>query len=291
MKIMRKNIGLPDQSTLKLKFGDSPFLIHPWHYHSEYQIIYLPESTGIRFVASHIEPYGPGDMVMVGGNLPHFWQNEDCSYSEGSLLRTNRIVVQFPHDFLKPNIETYPEFQSIRNLLLRSEKGIRFLPPHNVEIGEMLLDLPGLSGLRQIIRFIEILDHMAQITNYKLLASDAFQPTRLDISDNRLIKVMRFLTYKHQKQISLEEVAEIAGMHPTAFCRYFKDKTGKQLSVYLNELRIGFSCKLLIKGTMQVSQVCYETGFNNLSNFNRIFKSVTGLTPTQIGRASCRERV
>ncbi len=281
MKIMHEKIGLPGQSTVKFKLGETPFLTHPWHHHSEYQLIYLLESTGIRFVGNHIEPFVPGDMVMVAGNLPHFWQSDDSYYTEGSPLRASRIVVQFPHDFLKPNIETYPEFLSIRNLLFRSEKGIRFLAPHNDEIGNMLLELPHLSGLRQIIRLIEILDHMSQVTNYKLLATDAYHPGRHDILDNRLEKVMRFLTYNYQNPISLEEVAEVAGMHPTSFCRYFKDKTGKQLSVYLNELRIGFSCKLLTKGTMQVSQVCYETGFNNLSNFNRIFKSVTGLTPTK----------
>jgi AraC-like DNA-binding protein len=281
MKIMHEKIDFPGQSTLKLKLGDIPFFTYPWHYHSEYEIIYLLESTGTRFVADHTEPFGPGDLVMVAGNLPHFWRNDDSYYTEGSPLRASRIVVQFPHDFLKPHFETYPEFLSIRSLLLRSEKGISFLPPHNDEIGEMLLELPRLSGFRQIMRFIEILNHMSQITNYKLLASDAYQPGRHDLFDNRLEKVMRFLTYNYQNHISLNEVAEIAGMHPSSFCRYFKDKTGKNLSVYLNELRIGFSCKLLINGTMQVSQICYETGFNNLSNFNRTFKSITGLTPTQ----------
>jgi len=281
MKIMHEKIDFPGQSTLKFKLGDIPFFNYPWHYHSEYEIIHLLESTGTRFVADHIEPFGPGDTVMVAGNLPHLWRNDDTYYTEGSPLRANRIIVQFPYDFLKPHIDNYPEFLSIRNLLIRSEKGIRFLEPHNDEIGKMLLELPRLSGFRQIMGFMEILNHMSLITNYKLLASDAYQPGRHEIFDNRLEKVMRFLTYHYQNHISLDEVAELAGMHPTSFCRYFKDKTGKQLSVYLNELRIGFSCKLLIKGTMQVSQICYETGFNNLSNFNRTFKSITGLTPTQ----------
>jgi hypothetical protein len=131
-------------------------------------------------------------------------------------------VVQFPHDFLKPHIETYPEFLSIRNLLLRSEKGIRFLPPHNDEIGEMLLELPRLSGLRQIIRFIEILDHMSQITNYKLLASDAYQPGRHDIFDNRLEKVMRFLTYNYQNQypwMKWQKLQECIPPHSVAILR------------------------------------------------------------------------
>lgn len=280
-KIMHEQIDFPGQSTIRLKWGEIPFLTYPWHYHSEYEILYLIESTGTRFVADHIEPFGPGDLVMVAGDLPHYWRNDEEYYLTGTGLKAKRFVIQFPRDFMQPVINAYPEFLTIKNLLLRSEKGIRFLPPQNEEIGEMLLELRDISGFRQIMRFLEILNYMAQNTNYKLLASDAYQPGRHEIFDNRLEKVIRFLTHNYQTQVRLEEVAQIAGMHPTAFCRYFKDKTGKQVSTYLNELRIGFACRLLINGAMQVSQICYETGFNNLSNFNRTFRKITGMTPTQ----------
>lgn len=280
-KIMHEQIDFPGQSTIRLKWGEIPFLTYPWHYHSEYEILYLIESTGTRFVADHIEPFGPGDLVMVAGDLPHYWRNDEEYYLPGTGLKAKRFVIQFPGDFMQPVINTYPEFLTIKNLLLRSEKGIRFLPPQNDEIGQMLLELRDISGFRQIMRFLEILHYMAQNTNYKLLASDAYQPGRHEIFDNRLEKVIRFLTHNYQTQVRLEEVAQIAGMHPTAFCRYFKDKTGKQVSTYLNELRIGFACRLLINGAMQVSQICYETGFNNLSNFNRTFRKITGMTPTQ----------
>ncbi len=280
-KIMHEQIDFPGQSTIRLKWGEIPFLTYPWHYHSEYEILYLIESTGTRFVADHIEPFGPGDLVMVAGDLPHYWRNDEEYYLPGTGLKAKRFVIQFPGDFMQPVINTYPEFLTIKNLLLRSEKGIRFLPPQNDEIGQMLLELRDFSGFRQIMRFLEILHYMAQNTNYKLLASDAYQPGRHEIFDNRLEKVIRFLTHNYQTQVRLEEVAQIAGMHPTAFCRYFKDKTGKQVSTYLNELRIGFACRLLINGAMQVSQICYETGFNNLSNFNRTFRKITGMTPTQ----------
>lgn len=280
-KIMHEQIDFPGQSTIRLKWGEIPFLTYPWHYHSEYEILYLIESTGTRFVADHIEPFGPGDLVMVAGDLPHYWRNDEEYYLPGTGLKVKRFVIQFPRDFMQPVINAYPEFLTIKNLLLRSEKGIRFLPPQNEEIGQMLLELRDISGFRQIMRFLEILHYMAQNTNYKLLASDAYQPGRHEIFDNRLEKVIRFLTHNYQTQVRLEEVAQIAGMHPTAFCRYFKDKTGKQVSTYLNELRIGFACRLLINGAMQVSQICYETGFNNLSNFNRTFRKITGMTPTQ----------
>lgn len=281
MRIMHEHIDFPGQSTLKIKWGDIPFFNYPWHYHAEYELLYMLESTGTRYVADSIEPFGPGDMVMVAGNLPHYWRNDDEYYQGNPNLKARRIVVQFPNDYMKPHLDTYPEFLTIKNLLARSERGIRFLPPDADEIGKMLLELLDLTGFKQLARFTEILYEMSLITNYKLLASEAYKPGNHVISDNRLDKITRYLTYNYQNEITLQEVADIAGMHPTAFCRYFKEKTGKSLSVYLNELRIGFACRLLMKGNIQVSQVCYETGFNNLSNFNRTFKEITGLTPSQ----------
>jgi AraC-like DNA-binding protein len=280
MKIMHEHIDFPGQSTIRIKWGDIPFFTYPWHYHSEYEIVYLLESTGTRFVADHIEPFGPGDLVMVAGNTPHYWRNDDKYYQGDPALRARRIVVQFPQDFLKPHIDNYPEFQAIKNLLIRSEKGIRFLPPQADEIGAMLLELLDINGFRQLIRLVEILQSMAANTNFRLLASEAYQPGRHEVSDNRMQKVTRFLAYKYKEQISLTEVAEIAGMHPNAFCRYFREKTGKRLSDYLNELRIGYACKLLMSDNLQISQICYESGFNNVSNFNRSFKKITGLTPS-----------
>lgn len=281
MKIMHEHIDFPGQSTIRIKWGDIPFFTYPWHYHSEYEILYLLESTGTRFVADHVEEFGPGDMVMVAGNTPHYWRNDDRYYQGDPDLRARRIVVQFPQDFLKPHIDTYPEFQAIKGLLLRSEKGIRFLPPQSDEIGRMLLELLDLKGFRQVVRLLEILQVMAANKNYKLLASEGYHPERHNISDNRMQKISRFLSYKYREQVTLGEVAEIAGMHPTAFCRYFREKTGKQLSAYLSELRVGYACKLLMHDNMQISQICYETGFNNLSNFNRTFKKITGLTPSK----------
>lgn len=281
MKIMNEHIDVMGKSTLKIKWGEIPFFTYPWHFHKEYEILYMLESTGTRYVADSIEPFSPGELVMMAGNLPHYWRNDDEYYEGNPQIRAKRIVVHFPNDFLRPQIDTYPEFHTIKNLLARSEKGIRFFQPESDEIGKKLLKLLHLKGFKQLMRFIEILYEMSLNTNYKLLASEAYKPGNHVISDNRLEKITRFLTYNYQNEITLQEVADIAGMHPTAFCRYFKEKIGKSLSVYLNELRIGFACKLLMKGNMQVSQVCYETGFNNLSNFNRTFKQITGLTPRE----------
>lgn len=278
---MPEYIDFSDQNTIKLKWGDIPCFGYPWHYHSEYEIIYILDSTGTRFVADHIGRFDPGELVMLAGNLPHFWRSDEKYYRGDPGLNLRRLVVQFPNDFMQYQINNHPEFAAVKKLLINSEKGIRFLPPQSENIGRMLLGLTRLKGFRQLIRFLEILQYMAQIEGYKLLASDAYKSGENTIFDERLQKIMKYLVSNYHNNITLDEVANLAGMQRNAFCRYFKEKTSMNLSAHLNELRIGFACKLLSRGDMRVMQICYETGFNNLSGFYRTFKKITGLTPRQ----------
>ena len=278
---MEEHIDFSDQSTLRLKWGDIPFFNYPWHYHSEHEIVYLLESTGTRFVADHIENFGPGDLVMLAGNLPHYWHSDEKYRKGNSDLFARRLVVQFPNDFMKDQINTCAEFAALKSLFKNSERGILFLPPQSEKIGRMLLQLLQLKGFKQLILFLEILQHMAQNSNYRLLASDAYNSGHNGVTCKRLHKVIRYMMSNFQNHISLDEMASLAGMQRNAFCRLFKEKTGRSLITYLNELRIGFACKLLVKRDMQILRICYETGFNSFSNFNRTFKRITGLNPKQ----------
>ncbi|QIA07443.1 helix-turn-helix domain-containing protein [Draconibacterium halophilum] len=121
---------------------------------------------------------------------------------------------------------------------------------------------------------------MARSTEYRLLAGQYYQLDRHNFNSDRLTKVMHFLNTNYLKKVELKDVAAVANMHPSAFCRYFKEHSGKSLSEFINEIRIGYACRLLLEGKMTVSQICFECGFNNLSNFNRTFKKNTGYTPT-----------
>ena len=278
---MEEYIDFSDQSTLRLKWGDLPFSSYPWHYHSEHEIIYLLESTGTRFVADHIENFGPGDLVMLAGNLPHYWHSDE-KYRKGDPdLFARRLVVHFPNDFMKDQINTCAEFAALKSLFKNSEKGIRFLPPQSEKIGQMLLQLLQLKGFEQLRWFLEVLQHMAQNTNYILLTSDAYNLDHYAVTSKRLREVIRYMMSNIHNHISLDEMASLAGMQRTAFCRFFKEETGRSCITYLNELKIGFACKLLVKGDMSILRICYETGFNSLSGFNRTFKRITGLNPKQ----------
>lgn len=276
MKIMHEQISFAPRTMLKVKWDDFPHFTFPWHFHSEFEIVYVLKSSGKRFVADSVEPFGEGDITLLGSNLPHFWKNE-LNLEKDSWV--NAIVVQFHKDFFRDEINAYPEFHAIRELLKRASRGISFDKSAAEKAGKMLKRLLRLKGLERMLYFIKIMDTLAHIDRYRLLASQGAQESEYKELNSRLDKVMHFINTNYQRKISQEEIASRIGMNTSAFCRYFKDKTGKGFIFFVNEMRIGYACKLLIENHLSISQICYECGFNNLSNFNRLFKRLTGFTP------------
>ena len=280
MKIMHEQVSFSPNTSLKVKWDDFPRFTYPWHFHSEYEIVFVLKSFGKRFVADSIEPFSEGDLVMLGSNLPHFWKNDDLFFSEDKEYRVNAIVIHFPKDFFEYEIANYSEFHSIRKLLRRSERGIKFHPDFSKKIGKDLKRLLKLKDLEQMLFFLKTLDKMSRTDQYKLLASDLYKIEEHGVLNDRLDKIMHFINQNYHRKIMQEEIAEKVGMTTAAFCRYFKEKTGKTFIIFVNEMRVGYACKLLIEKKMSVSQICFECGFNNLANFNRAFKKISGYTPS-----------
>ena len=276
MKIMHEQVSFAPRTMLKVKWDDFPHFTYPWHFHSEFEIVFVLKSSGKRFVADSAEPFGEGDIVLLGSNLPHFWKSES---EDGSENRVNAIVVQFHSDFFREEINSYPEFHRINEMLKRATRGVHFIQPSSEKIGRMLKRLLKLNGLERMLYFIKLMDVMARIENYRLLASKAYHLEEHKELNSRLDKIMHFINTNYQRKITQEEVASKIGMTTAAFCRYFREKTGKGFIYFINEMRIGYACKLLIENHLSISQICFECGFNNLSNFNRMFKRQTGNTP------------
>jgi len=193
-------------------------------------------------------------------------------------------VIQFPGDLFREPIFEYPEFHVIQNLFERSSRGIRFLPAFSEKVGKQVLKVAQSSGFERVILLLKLLHELAKTEKYRLLAGELYHQQNHDFTDDRLTKVLHFLATGYQQKIELEKVAEIAHLHPSAFCRFFKEKTGKSLSEYVTDLRVSYACKLIIEGKLSVTQICFESGFNNLSNFNRTFKKNTAYTPTEYYR-------
>ncbi len=288
MKIMREQVSFPPRTLLKVKWDDFPHFTYPWHFHSEFEIVYVLKSSGKRFVADSVEPFTEGDITLLGSNLPHFWKSES---EDGSENRVNAIVVQFHSDFFREEINSYPEFHRISEMLKRATRGIHFTPPSSEKIGRMLKRLLKMNGLERMLYFIKLMDVMARTENYRLLASKGYQLEEHRELNSRLDKIMHFINTNYQRKITQEEVASKIGMTTAAFCRYFREKTGKGFIYFINEMRIGYACKLLIENHLSISQICFECGFNNLSNFNRMFKRQTGCTPGEYKQQFIRATV
>jgi AraC-like DNA-binding protein/mannose-6-phosphate isomerase-like protein (cupin superfamily) len=280
MKIMHEQIDFPGRSAVKVKLREMPHFTYPWHFHPEYEILYVIDGSGTSFVADSIEEFQSGDLALIGSTLPHFWRSDEKYLNSGGKLKVKYIVIQFPNDFLKDEIANYPEYHLIGDLLERASKGIRFSAEFARKIENKIMKLSKSDGFERIIHLQELLQALAKTQDYKLLAGEFYHQENHTFTNFRLTKVLQFLNTNYQRKIELETVADIANLHPAAFCRFFKEKTGKSLSEYVNDMRIGYACRLIIEGKLSVSQISFESGFNNLSNFNRTFKKHTGYTPT-----------
>ncbi len=277
---MYEQIDFPGRSAVKVKLQETSHFTYPWHFHDEYEILYIIEGKGTRFVADSISPFEVGELVLLGNNLPHFWRSDESYHNEENPKLTKYLVIQFPGNFLRDEINNYPEYHLIGKLFKKAARGIKFHSVFTEKICGTLMKLTQKSGIEKILLLQEILHEMSKTTELELLAGEFYKAdNHSDVSD-RMTKVTMFLTTNYRGKIELDKVAEIANLHPSSFCRYFKEKTGKSLSEYVNDMRISYACRLLIDGKLSISQIGFESGFNNLSNFNRAFKKHTGFTPS-----------
>jgi AraC-like DNA-binding protein len=281
-KIMHEQVDMSGDSPIRMKWNSYPHFIYPWHYHNEFEIIYVLKSSGTRFVADSIEPFSAGDLVFLGSKLPHSWQSDEVYFQNNPDYAVEVIVVQFSESFMTQALMNYPEMAHINEFLKRGGRGVRFLSSDAAKIAEMLTAMWKVRPFERMMRLLFVLDKMARAKHYQLLSTDLYKNTSWG-ADGRLDKILRYLNDSFHQKIALTEIAERFSMNPTAFCRYFREKTSRSFSEYLNDLRIGYACKLLHERNLPIAQISQKCGFNNLSNFNRAFKGKTGFTPREYG--------
>lgn len=277
--MLHENVTLDGNSPIKIKWNRTDRFTFPWHFHSEYEIIYIVEGDGIRHVGDSSEPFGPNELVMMGSQLPHFWQDRPLSSTEPHMEELSYYVVQFSQSFMAGAIAAYPEMMAIGDLLRRSMQGIRFLPPLNHVFGTAIAELYNLTGFDRLAKFLKLLNDMALCPQYTCLGSSPANLRSAPYMGERLNKLLSHLNRSYNQKQSLNDTAQWFGMNATAFARYFKRHTGKTFVDYVNDLRIAYACKLLQNGHLNVTQTCFECGFNNVSNFNRQFKKLMKQTP------------
>lgn len=281
MKPLYQDLPFPIDSHIHYYIEDLPHFIVPWHYHPAIEIMYITRGIGTRFVGDCIEQYEEGDVCMIGPNLPHEWRNDDAYFDKESGLRATCICLFFKREIFDPNFIRLPEMNNIRDLIERSRRGLKFTGNSKLEITRFIRSSVNDVGVRKVTNLLTLLELMATSTEYELLASVGFTNSVNSEDFERFNKVYKFLVKNLATSIRLEEVSTLVGLTPTAFCRYFKERTKKTFVEYLNEMRIGYSKKLLLENKMKISTISGEVGFPNLSNFISQFKKVTGMSPSQ----------
>ncbi len=281
MKPQIENLQKDSMHSFRVNHARLQFLDSPWHYHPEYELLYILKSNGQRIVGDSIDHFLEGDMVFVGPDLPHVWQNGDEYYQNNPNYKAEAIVVQFKENALGEGFFQLPEMQSVRVLLKLSKRGLKIDGETHAKIAKELRRIIKIKGLRRIAILLKILDILANSNDLIPLTTESFDKVYYDFGSERINKVFEFVANNFKKNIQLDEVAEVASMSKTAFCRYFKLRSLKTFLEYLNEVRVNYACKLLIEGYMSIAEISYECGFNSPSYFNRQFKAVKKLTPKE----------
>jgi AraC-like DNA-binding protein len=279
MPLLYEKIAFTPHSPLVVRWNKFQQLSYPLHYHDEFELMYIFRSFGKRYVGDSVETFQEGDLVLVGHQLPHCWQNDEVFFKNPQTHPAKAIILQFGKDFFSDAFR-YAEFNAIRELLENASRGISFGPTTTQELAPMILQLTKEKGFQRILLFLQLLQALAHATDIRLLASNGFK-YRDNQSSTKITQMLQLISEQYTNQLSLDEISSEFNMSPSAFCNYFKRKTGKTLINYLNEYRIAQSCKHLTSSDMNISEIAYLCGFNNLSNFNRIFKRIMGRTPQQ----------
>ncbi len=242
------------------------------HRHQEYELTLILEGSGRRFVGDNISEFAKGDLVFIGPNLPHTWYSKQ---------KGETIVIQFKESFLGNDFITLPEMRNVKNLFENSTYGLTFGKKTSTQIGKKILTLEKTNSIKKIITLLEILEILSSTNDVVKLSKKRFTKNSEAKNVNRIDSVFSYINKNFTKKISLDDISEIATMSPNSFCRFFKTTTGKSFSTYVAELRIGIACKQLIETDFPISEICYNSGYMNLSNFNRKFLEIKGISPSK----------
>ena len=275
MKELLEEIKLnPEESFFKGIFQDNNEKIY-WHYHQEL------EGSGKRIVGDSIEEFNPGDMIFIGPRIPHVWFPVETHRQQHSGRTLESVYMLFNQDILPEALTSLPEFSNIRKAVLLSERGIRVYGETLNEVSNIMLQLPYMSRIKRLMMFYEIMDFIGKSQSFNFLASEDYIKTKFETGNKRVNRIHEFLMKNYQGDIDLKEIAEVAHMAPASVCRFFKNSTGMTIFEYLNKIKINYSCQLLLNTDLNILDISYDCGFNNLSHFNKQFRKFIGATPSQ----------
>ena len=251
-----------------------------WHFHPEYEIVYISKGRGKRQIGNHISYYRNGDLLFLGPNLPHF------GFTQEALEGQHEIVVQMKEDFLGANFLQRPEMTGIQNLLERTRTGLSFSGETRQSAGKMLMEIVDAQPFDRLLGLLKVLHLLAESTEVTSLNANGFTIKVMIEDEARVQRIYQHIQEHFREPITLTEISQIANMTVPAFCRFFKKLSNQTFTQFVNEFRVAHACKLLTEEDMLITDVAHESGFNNLSHFNKSFFKVTHQRPSEYRKQS-----
>lgn len=279
LKPVLEHLPLQPEESFVVKKFDYPFYPTPWHFHPEYELVLVLESTGKRFIGDSISDFKLGDMAFIGPNLPHLYRNDTIYYqSESSAIRARSIVIHFLESSFGENFLSLPEAKEINALCAKSIRGLEVTGQTKKIIEIKMHELCLEQGFARWLNLLEILQILSESKDLKFISHTSVQGKNEKESD-RMNKIFEFVMKNFHQEIEVNTIAQHVNLAENSFSRYFSQRTRKPFTTFVNEIRVSHACKLLRESQKSVLEICYESGFNNLSNFNRQFKNIYQLSP------------
>lgn len=285
MKPLFHKVPVKIQSSFGIRHDIRPNFDTIWHYHPELELNLTVRGEGVRFIGDNISNYSSGELILLGENLPHTWRCKDEYFAPDSNLEVEAIVIHFLPDCLGKDILHLPEAYLIPKLFEKAKQGMIISGTAKKKLVSLMFSAINADNLDKIIILLSILKTLAETEEYRTIVTGQHTFNPSNESDNiRLNKVYTYTLNNYKKEISLKEISEISNLSITSFCRYFKLMTKKTYYDFLIEIRISHACRALIEDKLPTEVICFDCGFNNVSNFYRHFKKITGITPLDYKR-------
>jgi AraC-like DNA-binding protein len=277
------------QSSFSIRHDIKPDFGNVWHYHPELELHYNIKGEGLRFIGDNISNFTSDEMVLLGENLPHTWRCKDEYFQNNPDLHVEAMVIHFLPDCLGKHLLSLPEAYLIPKLFEKAKSGMVIHGKTKDKLADLMKEAVHATNLDRIIILLTILKTLAETDEYELITSKSTFYQSNESETARINKICTYTLTNYKKDITLEEVASLSNLSITSFCRYFKLMTKKTYYDFLIEIRVSHACRFLIENKLPTEMICFNCGFNNVSNFYRHFKKVTGMTPLDYKRKYLNE--
>lgn len=276
MKAYFHKISKPSQNSFVVRHDIAPNFGKPVHYHDDLELHLTLKGEGIRFIGDNVSSFEPGDILLLGEDLPHAWHAREKSDSG-----VEAVIIQFKRNCLGNDFFSLPELVHIQQLYETAKKGLLLHGKCRNKVEALMLKSIHSSHFERIIILLEILNLIAESKEYTTISTTEVA-YKGDVEDaQRLDKIYAYTLANFKKDISLAEIAAVGNLSITSFCRYFKNTTKNTYFDFLTQVRVNFACQMIIKDKYSIAAICFECGFNNVANFYRHFKKLMGMTPVE----------